>query len=792
LWAVTLAYTASGQSAVVTSRGDNSRSGANTNETLLTPENVTKGSFGHLFSTPVDYQVLAQPLYVPNIEVAGQGTHNVIFVVTQADSVYAIDADDGTQLWYASMLDGGVPASGSFLPCGKLGGFTQEGIAGTPVIDLTTNIMYLVAKTVMNGMVRHELHAIDIGSGSERIDLGSPVVLKATSVSNKGHVTNFNSLHQKNRPGLLLLNGVVYIAFGSNGCNDNNSGWVLSYDATSLQQLGVFNTSPDIGLTSIWQTGAGITADPQGNIFVSTAESTNYDVQSGGQSYSNSILRLAESSVALMDYFTPWNVAFLNSNDLDVSSTSPLVLPDQDGQLSEVIAAGKQGVVYVLNRDQLGMYSAGSDSQIIQEFGLEVHGELMASPVYWNGMVYFTPDGSPLQVFQVVNGLFSPYLKTTQKLTGAHAPVVSANGSSNGILWVISGGQLRAFDAMSLKLLYTSSQAGSRDKLPALAHFASPIVANGRVYIATQTGVEAFGLFHVLSVTGGDNQSGQVLTQLPAPLEIVANNPYSGEPDAQVTVTFADGGKGGFFSPSSAVTDSNGMVSTTYTLPKKSGTFTLTASATNFGDVDASATATPAAAIKLISFGGAKQTGPAGTILPNAIVAQAQDTYKNPVPGVTVNFTTNTGVVNPTTVITDAKGQARVTLQLPTTVGTTTVTASAAGLKSIKFPEYSVAGPAASVTATGGNGQSAPVGSTLGQALTVVVADQYGNPVSGAAVTFDDGGAGGSFIGPNPATTDSTGTASVSYTLPAVPGSVTITASVAGVQTPAVFTETSQ
>jgi outer membrane protein assembly factor BamB len=256
LLGVALLSSSSAQLPIPTSRGDNARTGANTSETLLTPSNVNKNSFGRLFSVPVDYVVMAQPLYVPNVNIPGQGIHNVVYVVTQADSVYAIDADTGAQLWYDSMLNGGTTASGKYLPCGTAPGFNQEGIVGTPAIDTTTNTMYLVAKTLLNTTVRHHLHALDISTGNERA--GSPVLITAQSTSKKGHVTVFNSLHQKNRPGLLLSNGILYLGFGSNYCNDNNTGWVLSYDAASLSQLAVFNTSPDYGLTSIWQTGNGL------------------------------------------------------------------------------------------------------------------------------------------------------------------------------------------------------------------------------------------------------------------------------------------------------------------------------------------------------------------------------------------------------------------------------------------------------------------------------------------------------------------------------------------------------
>src|SRR6266852_2164466 len=386
------------QQPFLTSRADISRSGANTNETLLTPTNVSKNSFGRLFSFPVDYVVMGQPLYVPNVNIPNQGTHNVVYVVTEMDSVYAIDADTGAQLWYASMLNGGTTASGTYLPCGHGPGFTQEGITSTPVIDPATNTMYLVAKTLLNTTVRHHLHAIDITTGYEQA--GSPVLITAASTSNKGHITVFNSKHQKNRPGLLLLNGVLYLGFGSNYCNDSNSGWVLSYDAASLSQLAVFNTSPDNGLTSIWQAGVGLAADEAGNIFVETAEAggNGFDVPSGGQTYCNSVLKLSPD-LTVADYFTPWSVAYLNTHDYDLSSTGAVILPDQDGPYPhELIAGGKQGIVYVLDRDNMGMFSA-NDSQVLQEVTLvptSSNDVLFGSPAYWNHTVYFAPDAAPL------------------------------------------------------------------------------------------------------------------------------------------------------------------------------------------------------------------------------------------------------------------------------------------------------------------------------------------------------------------------------------------------------------
>src|SRR6266849_6332930 len=784
------------QPSLLTSRADNTRSGANTNETLLTPANVNSAGFGRLFSFPVDYVVMAQPLYVPNVNIPGQGIHNVIYVVTQMDSVYAIDADTGVQLWYASMLNvGGTTASGIYLPCGTAVGFNQEGIPGTPVIDPSTNTMYLVAKTLVNTTVRHHLHALDITTGNEQP--GSPVLIQAQSVSKKGHVMVFNSRYQKNRPGLLLLNGVLYIGFGGNYCNGLDSGWVLSYNPASLLQLAVFNTSPDYGLTSIWQAGNGLAADEAGNIYVETAETGahGYDVPSGGQTYCDSVLKLAPD-LTLADYFTPWSVAYLNSHDFDLSSTGAVILPDQDGPYPhELVASGKQGIVYVLNRDSLGMFSA-NDSQVLQEVALEpnvTNDVLFGSPAYWNNTVYFAPRASPLMAFPVSGGLLGTPLKTVGSYAGRHSPSVSANGNSNGVLWVITG-QLLAFDAVSLKLLYTTNQApNGRDTLPPVGHFVTQTVTNGKVYVGTRNSLEVYGLFHIVTVTGGNAQTATVATALPAPIKVNAANPYNGQPDVGATVNFSDGGKGGSFNPLSAVTDSNGNASTTYTVPQKAGIYTLTISGNGFGDVTTTATATPGPAIRIIAYGGAKQTAPAGSSLANPVVAQARDIYNNGVPGVSVNFAANHGAVpNPSSVVTDAKGLARTTLQLPTTVGTITVTGSSPGFKNIFFVVCSGAGPAANVAIATGNNQSAPSGTQLPQALAVLVSDQYGNPVSGNSVTFDDRGAGGFFSNSNPGVTSTSGTATQLYTLPSSRGTVSINATATGVANPAVFTETAQ
>ena len=528
------------QTAVPTSRVDNSRSNSVTNETLLTPANVNVNGFGHLFRVGVDDVVMAQPLYVPGVEIPDQGTHNVVYVATQADTVYAVDGDNGDNIWKVRLLEGGMPASGDYLPCGTGNGFSQEGIVGTPVIDLSANTIFLVAKTLLSTTVRHHLHALDITTGKEKA--GSPVLIAARSTSDKGNVTVFNSLHEKNRPGLLLSKGAVYLGFGSNGCNDADTGWILAYDETSLTQLSAFNTSPDYGLTSVWQAGVGLAADQAGNIFFETAEAgaNGFDVPSGGQTYCNTVLRLSPN-LSVSDYFTPWSVAYLNSHDLDLSSSGAVLLPDQDGaNTHELIASGKQGYVYVLDRDHLGMYSPG-DSEAVQEIAL-VPGATRAvqfgSPAYWNNTVYFAPNGAPLMAFPLSGGLLGTPKQTSAAYPGSHSPSISANGKNNGILWALTG-QLRAFDASSLQLLYSTDQApNGRDSFPDIGHFVTQTVANGRVYVGTQNTLEAFGLLQILNISGTpvSVDSPGATTGNTSTITVAPVNEFAGEVDLSCTL----------------------------------------------------------------------------------------------------------------------------------------------------------------------------------------------------------------------------------------------------------------
>ena len=723
-------------SPIPTNRSDNARSGANVTETILTPNNVNKDQFGALFNYPIDYLALAQPLYVPNVTIPGKGTHNVVYVATMADSVYAFDADsnagtNATPLWWVNFTNPALYGPGittantlATLPCsgGTTTGFTQEGIAGTPTIDTTTGTMYVVAKTVQNGTVYHYLHALNIATGLE-VE-GGPVQITATSTSAKGHVTNFSSLHQLNRPALLLSNGVVYIGFGSNGCNDNNTGWILAYEESNLKQVGSFNTSPDIGFTSIWQTGNGLAADEFGNIYAVTAEDASSvsanDAAFGGSSYSNSVIEFKPNpalpnNLVLTQWFAPDDVLFLNTDDLDLSSGGPVILPDQAGAAPHlVVAAGKTGRIYVLNRDDLGLFNS-QDSQLSalptgtggQELDGEenkldgIVGSMFSSPAYWNGMLYYAGDADEIKAFQLT-GTYppvstEPVMQTHRRWVGSHSPSISANGTTNGILWVLSGGILLAFNASDLEQeLYASNMVPARDTLPPVAHFVTQTIANGMVYIATQTTLSVYGILENLTLVSGGNQNGTVKQPLPAAIMMQVVDPYSGNGISGVTVTFSDNGAGGSFNPASVVSSSTagsiGDVSTIYTSPKQSGVVTITASLQGAGDVSFTETAVPGPAVKLYTYAGGKQSGPEGSILPKALEARIEDAYGNGIPSITVTFADNNeGVLNPSSAMTNANGLAETSYQLPNTAGKYTITASAPGLGTTKFVETAIA-----------------------------------------------------------------------------------------------------
>ena len=796
-----LTGSAEAQVNVVTYHNDNARTGVNANETLLTPSNVNKNNFGKLFTQNVDGIVVGQPLYLSNVSIPGSGVHNVVYVATQHDSVYAFDADDNTginaqPLWQVSFIDpaaGITTVPGTVQKCTGVTAFTELGIVSTPVIDPNTGTLYVIAKTEENGTFVHRLHALDVATGQEKFN--GPVVLKATFRTNSGTVATFKDLYQMNRPGLLLANGVIYAGFGSNGCNYGNQGWVLAYDALTLQRVGAFDTSPVKGLSSIWQSGAGLTADSAGNIYAETGEGA-FDADSGGQDFGSSVLKLTQTpnGLSLTDYFTPYNQLFLSQMDLDLSSAGVVILPDQPGAHPHLaVATGKQGILYLLDRDNMGQYNPAGNTQIVQEVSPGAGGEVNGVPVYWHGKLYAFGGVSAIKAFSVNNGLLSttPVLQSPTLVGGGHVATMSANGNTNGILWVINGAKLSAYAASTLKLLYTSGQSDTRDTLPTTAHFATQTVANGKVYVATRQNVVVYGLFPALLTVAGNNQMATVNTVLPVALKMKAVDPYSGQPLAGITVTFSDGGKGGTFSTTTPLTDANGFASTLYTLSKVARTVTITATAPGFASAVLTETGTAAAAKWIVALKGNNQSAPVTTQLPAALVVKIADQYSNGVPGVTVNFNDGGagGTLSATSAITDSLGKVTTVYTTSTKAALVTITGTALSLSPLHMHETATAGPAANLTAVSGGGQTGPASTQLAQNLVAHVSDQYGNAVPNASVVFSDGAAGGSFSAVA-ATSDTLGNASVAYTTPPASGVYHITASVSGVAATATFTET--
>jgi len=506
---------------------DNLRTGVNSSETVLTPANVNVNQFGKLFSYPIDGVSDASPLYVANVNIAGIGLRNVVYVATEHDSVYAFDADglQSTPLWRVSFID---PSRGiTTVPPDDTGEpldiYPEIGITGSPVIDPATKTLYVVAKTkeVSGQSVTyvHRLHALDLSTGAEK--LGGPVIIQASVNGNgdgsTGSQVPFISLRENQRAALLLSNGVVYIAFAGHGDQPPYHGWLLGYSASTLQRVMVYNTTPNGEGGGVWQSGDGPATDSSGNIFFVTGDGT-FDANTGGRDFGDTFVKLSPTG-AVLDYFTPHDQAIMNAGDLDLGSGGTTLLPDQPGTYPHIgVSAGKNGTIYVVNRDNLGHYNSSSDSQIIQSIinvfpnGSFITGNFKA-PMYWNSHLYYSADADYIKSFQVTNSRLSTS-PTSQSSFIVNYPGatlgMSSNGTANGILWAVqrvdldplgqSGtrgpGVLHAFDATNLNVhLYDSTQAtGNRDALDYAAKWAAPLVANGKVFVATNGRLTMFGL----------------------------------------------------------------------------------------------------------------------------------------------------------------------------------------------------------------------------------------------------------------------------------------------------------
>jgi chitodextrinase len=494
-----------------TFHNDNLRSGLNSNELVLTPSNVNQSQFGKLFSYPLDGIAYASPLYVSNVNIPNVGTRNVVYIATEHDSVYAFDADGGSTLplWQLSFLRSGVTT----VPCADVGECgdiaTELGITGTPVIDQSTGTLYVVAKTKEGSAYVQRLHALDIRTGAEKF--GGPVVLQAsvagTGNGSVGGQVPFSTLRENQRPALALVNGVIYITFASHGDKQPWHGWVLGYNATTLAQTFAFCVSPDGYGGGIWQSGEGPASDASGGIFFTTGNG-NFNVDTGGRDYGDTVVKLGPTGT-VMDYFTPFDQASLESNNFDLSSAGPVLLVDQPGAHPHLlVAAAKGGTIYVVDRDNMGHFHSGSDNQIVQTITNALpHGGAeegnYSSPVFFNNKVYFGAVNDTLKTFQFTNGVLSTSFTTQSAVTYPNRGAsfaVSSSGTSNGILWAMqdnnpSNGVLRAYDANNLATeLYNTNQAGPRDTFGLATKFSIPLVANGKVFIISQGQLVAYGL----------------------------------------------------------------------------------------------------------------------------------------------------------------------------------------------------------------------------------------------------------------------------------------------------------
>ncbi len=473
-------------------------------------------SFGKLFSQPVDGQIYGEPLVLYNLRIAGTA-HTVVYVATENDSVFAFDGNSNTgsnasPLWQVSFID---PAEGiTTVPSSDLGTDAitpQVGITGTPVIDQSNGTLYVVAATKESGVYYQRLHALDVTTGAEKF--GGPVIIAATvkgtgSNSSNGYIS-FDPFRSNQRPGLLLVNGVVYISWASHGLESRYAyhGWVLGYNATTLQLASSFCVTPNGDQGGIWHSGDGLAADNDGNIFFMSGNGT-FDVNKSGIDYGMSYVKLSSTSgLSVASYFTPFNAVQESSGDKDLGSGGPVLLPYQNGVAAPNLAvgAGKDGNIYLVNRAKMGGFNSKSNSQIVEEIPNAFGGHsVYSTPAYWQGYLYYWATFDYLRIFQVSDGLIGTTPVATSSYTLASpgaTPVISANGSTNGIVWALDTSQaltgpavLHALNAQTAVELYNSMQSGTRDQAGNAVRFTIPTVANGKVYVGTATELDVYGL----------------------------------------------------------------------------------------------------------------------------------------------------------------------------------------------------------------------------------------------------------------------------------------------------------
>jgi hypothetical protein len=506
------------QVAVTTYHNDNYRSGSNPQETSLTLSNVNTQSFGKRATFAVQGNVYAQPLYLPGLTIGGT-SHNVVFIATEHDQVYAFDVNSGQQLWHTNFLASNGPrylinpVSSSDVGCGDM--VPEIGITGTPVIDATAGTMYLVAKTKVDDSVGHTtsfyqtLHALDVKTGQDKV---APVRITATYPGNGtgsvGGILTFDPLVEGQRSALMLLKGQVWISWASHCDLGTYHGYVMSFNESNLARRGLWVDTPNGYEGGFWGGGAGPAADSGGSVYVVTGNG-RFDASTD---FGDSVLRLNSQSaiqpISLGDYFTPWDQQTLDQNDTDVGSGGALLLPDQPGTNHPhlLIQVGKEGTIDLVNRDNMGHFHSGNDSQIVQTLPFAIGG-VWGAPAFWNNTAYFGGQYDHLKAYA-----FDP--NAQQLSTGptsaspeffnypGSTPSLSSNGTNNGIVWIIEsdmwgGGNaiLRAYDATNLSSeLYNSEQNPGRDRVGLAVKFTVPTIADGSVFVGAENQVVRYGL----------------------------------------------------------------------------------------------------------------------------------------------------------------------------------------------------------------------------------------------------------------------------------------------------------
>jgi outer membrane protein assembly factor BamB len=502
---------------VLTYHNDIARTGQNLTETTLTHANLNSFSFGKLLSVPVDGRVDGQPLYVSQLILAGQGVHSVVYVATENDSVYAIDANTGAVLWQVTLLAAGETSSDD-RGCGQV---TPEiGITATPVIDLTAGphgTIYVLSMSRDNrGNYHHRLHALDVTTGQE--EFAGPMEIVATYPGSGDNSSNgqvvFDPKQYKTRPSLLLLNGVVYTGWGSHCDFRPYTGWLIGYDRLTLKQVNVFNFAPNGSEAALWNAGGGIAADAvTGRIFVAVANGT-FDTSLDAKGFpsrgdfGNAFVKLNPLNNQLIpeDYWTMSNTVAESAQDQDLGSGGVMLLPDSKNATGQIVqlgtGAGKDGRLYVFDRKSMGKFNPQNDSALYQELLGALGGAVFTSPAWFNGTVYYGAVGDRIRAFNLNDAVlqaqpasmtdnFFDYPGTT--------PTISANGTSDAILWAVENANpavLHAYDATNLAIeLYNSNQASSgRDLFGPGNKYVTPTIADGRVFVGTTNSIAVFGL----------------------------------------------------------------------------------------------------------------------------------------------------------------------------------------------------------------------------------------------------------------------------------------------------------